>query len=547
MVDTRTTRRSALIGVVGTGLVMAAPAWALAEGVKLTRPVDTAHGRVRGIRGAGASAFLGIPYGGDTSLHRFQPARAPQPWAGIRDCVAYGERAFQGSMGAGPRPGAAVNMDFVRFLGSLFSSTGKPESGESENCLFLNVWTPEATRRAKRPVMVWLHGGGFAMGSGGSEINDGHALCRRGDVVVVSINHRLNALGYLYLGAMHPDFADSGNIGQLDIVLALKWVRDNIAAFGGDPGNVTIFGESGGGAKVGTLLAMPPASGLFHKAIQESGAAVTMVDKSYAEQTAERTLAALGVAKSDVHKLQTMDVKAVIQAATAAQGPGGGLGRNSLGPVVDGRTLPANPFSPVATELSRDVPLIIGTNKDENTLFLAGDPAFGKMTADEARARFAALGDKAQSAFELYRGLRPNDPPTYWVTAMLTDTSFRQNSIVEAERKAAQNAAPVFMYRLDWETPIMGGALRSPHGLETPMVFDNTATSRNLVGPGDEPQKLADDMSQAWINFARTGNPSREGLAWPRYEAAQRTTMIFNTPSMAASDPDRERRLFWAD
>lgn len=547
MVEPRATRRNALIGAMSSGFVLGWPLRSFAQDAEATRPVETTSGRVRGLRAAGVSTFLGIPYGGDAGKRRFQTALAPEPWSGIRDCVTFGERAIQGSTrGAATRPGASANMEFLRFLGSLFSSTGKPESGESENCLFLNVWTPEAAHRTKRPVMVWLHGGGFAQGSGGSEMNDGRALCRRGDVVVVSINHRLNALGYLYLGDVHSDFADSGNVGQLDIVLALQWVRDNIAAFGGDPGKVTIFGESGGGAKVGTLLGMPPAKGLFHRAIQQSGAAVTMVERVDAAAIAERTLATLGVAKSDVHKLQTMDAKTVVAAAIAAQGPGAGMGRRSLGPVVDGRALPAHPFEPAATEVSRDVPLIIGTNKDENTLFLAGDPAFGKMTAEDARARFAAAGDKAQAAYDLYRRLRPNDPPTYWVTALQTDMGFLSGSIREAERKAAQKAAPVYMYRLDWETPIMGGALRAPHGLDTPLVFDNAALAPNLVGPGPEPAKLGAAMSQAWINFARSGNPSQPGLAWPRYDASERKTMIFDAPNRVVSDPDRERRLFWA-
>lgn len=534
-----------MAGTIGAGLMLASPVSSFAQAAELTRPIETRSGKVTGRRAEGVSTFLGIPYGDEAAKHRFQPAHAPQPWTGVRDCAAFGERAIQGSIGAAPRPGAAANTDFLKFLGSLFSSTGKPESGESENCLFLNVWTPDASHQRKRPVMVWLHGGGFAQGSGGSEMNDGRALCRRGDVVVVSLNHRLNALGYLYLGAMHPDFADSGNVGQLDIVLALQWVRDNITAFGGDPGNVTIFGESGGGAKVGTLLAMPPAKGLFHKAIQQSGAAVTMVEKADAAEIGERTSAALGVAKQDVHKLQTMDAKTVVAAALRSQLSGGGMGSRSLGPVVDGRALPAHPFDPVATEVSRDIPLIIGTNKDESALFLAGDPAFGKMTAADARTRFSAAGGKADAAFELYSKLRPNDPPTYWVTALMTDQSFRTGSIREAERKAAQNAAPVYMYRLDWETPIMGGALRAPHGLDTPLVFDNSSLAPNLVGPGPEPARLGAEMSQAWINFAQTGDPSQRGLAWPRYEGGQRETMIFNVTSKAVSDPDPERRKFW--
>jgi para-nitrobenzyl esterase len=379
------------------------------------------------------------------------------------------------------------------------------------------------------------------MGSGSTPAYDGSFLCRRGDVVVVSINHRLTAAGYLYLGAFHDDFADSGMAGQLDIVLALQWVRDNIAQFGGDPASVTIFGESGGGAKVGTMMGMPPAKGLFHKAIQQSGAAVTMIDKPDAVELAERTLAALGVAKGDVHRLQTMDLRKIIAAASAIRLPGG---RRTLAPVVDGRSLPAHPFSPQASALSRDVPLIIGTNKDEMTLFMAADPAFGTMTAEQARARFAMAGPRAEAAFDLYRKLRPQDPPTYWVTSLMTDMSMRSTSILEADRKAAQGGAPVFMYRVDWEAPMLDHALRSPHGIEVPLVFDNVVGA-NFVGDGPEPKRLAALMSQAWINFARTGNPSQKQLAWPRYDTRARETMIFDVPPRVAADPDRVTRSFW--
>lgn len=509
--------------------------------------VDTTSGRLRGKRAGGVSSFLGIRYGGDTSKRRFQPARAPEPWAGTKDCFTFGARAPQGSLSVGSRPGAGADPQFLRMLGTLFGGGMTNLPPESEDCLFLNVFTPDASPQRRRPVMVWLHGGGFALGSGDSPLYDGSALCRRGDVVVVTLNHRLNALGYLYLGALHDDFADSGNVGQLDIVLALQWIRENIANFGGDPGNVTLFGESGGGAKAGILLGMPPAKGLFHKAIQESGPAVTSVRKSDAEDLAERTLTALGVSKSDVHQLQTFDRGRLILAATAAQSPNAGLTGRTLAPVVDGRSLPANPFQPTATELSRDVPVIIGTNKDEGALFFAADPGFGKLTSDQAHERFRAmLGPRGDAAFETYRSLRPNDPPTYWVTALMTDLMFRTNSIVEAERKAAQNAAPVYMYRLDWETPAMGGALRAPHGLDTPLVFDNVEKASALVGTGPQPKALAALMSSAWLNFARTGDPSQPGLAWPRYDAQRRETMIFNTPSQVVSDPDPERRNFWS-
>jgi para-nitrobenzyl esterase len=541
----RTTRRDAIAAVLAVG---AASAFSISvateanEASKLTGSVATQSGKVRGKRTGGVCKFLGIPYGGDTSTHRFQPASAPIGWTGVRDCFTFGPQAPQISFTAAPD---TATSEAGRAVMTIFNAAGG-SAPQSEDCLVLDVYTPDPSARHKRPVMVWLHGGGFASGAGGVEAYDGGALCERGDVVVVTVNHRLNALGYLYLGALHEDFGDSGNVGQLDIVLALKWVRDNIAAFGGDSHNVTIFGESGGGAKVGTLLAQPPAKGLFHRGIIESGPAIKMIELADAAEVAERTLAALGVAKADVHKLQSMDCMAVIKAAQAVHLS---AGKRTLSPVVDGRSLPTHPFDPKATEVSSGVPVIIGTNKDEATLFLALDPSFGKLTAEDARKRFdAQLGEKSAAAFEMYRNARPEDPPTYWLTSMTTDMGTWMNSIRLAERKAAQQKAPVFMYRLDWESPVANGTLKSPHGLDVGLVFDhaNTANSQSMLGSGPGPERLAALMSQAWVNFARTGDPSQKGLAWARYDAQARNTMIFDLPSHAVADPDGTRRKFWS-
>jgi para-nitrobenzyl esterase len=539
------TRRDAVAAALAAAFTAALPidvAFSAAEATETMSSVGTQSGKVRGKRMGGVSAFLGIPYGSDTGTHRFQPARAPKAWTGVRDCFAFGPQAPQEPF---LRSEPDLSSDVGRTLAAIFSA-GTGSELQSEDCLVLNVYTPDASAQRRRPVMVWLHGGGFTSGSAGIPLYDGSALCRRGDVVVVSLNHRLNALGYLYLGALHEDFADSGNLGQLDIALALRWVRDNIAGFGGDPGNVTIFGESGGGAKVGVLLAMPPAKGLFHKGIIESGPVVKMVEKDDAAEVADRTLAALGIAKSDVHQLQHMDRMAIIKAASAVQLPGG---KRTLGPVVDGRSLPSHPFYPKATEVSRDVPVIIGTNKDEATLFMGLQPDFGKITTEEAHRRFdVQVGERSAAAFEMYRKARPDDQPTYWIASMTTDMGTWMNSIRLAERKADQQAAPVFMYRLDWEAPAANGALRSPHGLEVPLVFDNVniGSQSQMLGTGPEPKKLAAIMSQAWINFARTGDPSQKELPWPRYGAKSRETMIFDAKSHMVADPDREKREFWA-
>ncbi|TCM16599.1 para-nitrobenzyl esterase [Novosphingobium sp. PhB165] len=528
------------IGLGGT-MMLTLPGSAFAGEAVIGKPIETMSGKVRGRRRDGVSSFLGIPYGDDTSQRRFLPPVVAPPWTGVRDCLVLGHQAPQMDLGATTAPGANLTTPFVQKVMAA-GEQGMEVGNESENCLVLNVYTPDASSARKRPVMVWLHGGGFAIGSAGDPQYDGSALCRRGDVVVVGINHRLNAPGYLYLGGFHSDFVDSGNSGQLDIVLALKWVRDNIAQFGGDPGNVTIFGESGGGSKVSVVLAMPAAKGLFHKAIIQSGPGLTMVEKAVAEKHAEATIAKLGIAPAEVHKLQTIDWKTLIAAASASQA---GLSR-VMAPLVDGRSLPRHPFDPTAPDVSRDVPIIIGTTKDEATLFFCADAQFGKLSEEQVRQRaMAMVGAKGNVAVDVFKALRPDYAPFYWLTSLATAEGTWMNSIRLAERKLAQNAAPVFMYRLDWTAPFEGGALKSPHGLDTPLVFDNPQTRPLMNGPGPEAGKVAAAMAQAWVNFAHSANPSQRGLPWPAYEAQERRTMIFDVASHVAGDPDRQARLFF--
>lgn len=534
-------------GAAGLGLILPK---SLGAADQPTATVDTAGGRVRGLRSGGVSRFLGIPYGDDTGKHRFQPPRAAQPWTGTRDCFRPGAQTIQGMLNLDGVGGGGIPTGPLHSAASIIMAVVRSTSvsePESEDCLFLNVWTPDSSRAQKRPVMVWLHGGGFAMGQGLNAMTDGAALSRAGDVVVVSLNHRLNALAYLYLGDLHPDFADSGNSGQLDIVLALKWVRDNIEAFGGDPGNVTIFGQSGGGAKVSALLGTLPAKGLFHKAIAQSGATPMLVEKADATAIAEQTLAKLGVAKADVHLLQTMDVRKVIAAASQVRLPGGaGLSSRTLAPVVDGRSVPAHPFLPKATEISRHVPLMIGTARDEATMFNIMDPLFGRMTAEQAKEKFTALlGARGEAAFEVYKAAQPNDPPTYWVSSLVTDTLLRNNSILEADRKADQRAAAVYAYSVDYQPRVAGRALRSSHGTEVPLMFGNLLPAE-FIGTGPELAELSRQTMQMWINFARTGNPSIKGHAWPRYNTRTRPTMIIDTPFRIANDPNKAAREFWS-
>jgi para-nitrobenzyl esterase len=550
------TRREATAGLLWTGLLLSVGGVtaAASESDVTTAPVDTTVGKVRGVRRQGVSRFLGIPYGTDTGTHRFQPARSPAPWGDVRDCFAYGAQAPQGIIRVSetPSPGpSAAPMKMspespasaVMAIAMASQSRGK----ESEDCLVLNVFTPEATQTRKRPVMVWLHGGGLAVGSGGIPSTDGDELCRFGDVVVVSLNHRLNALGYLYLGALHEDFADSGNVGQLDIVLALQWVRDNIANFGGDPNNVTIFGQSGGGWKVGTLLAMPPARGLFHKAIEQSGPAVRAVEREEAAAMAERTLAALNVSKADVHKLQSFDARAIVRAQANSESGAPLSGRLELGPTIDGRNLLSHPFEPVATDVSKNIPLMIGAAKDECTMFFAFEPTFGQMTAEQARQRFDKIaGADAAKAYDFYSKRRPNDPPTYWVSSYMTDRMFWAGSLQIAERKASQGAAPVYLYRVDWHAVLANGALRATHGVDMPFVFRRLDGFGGMDGDGDVQRELMERMSQAWINFARSGNPSQAGLQWPAYDTKKRRAVVFDANTRIEANLDSDILRFWS-
>jgi para-nitrobenzyl esterase len=486
-----------------------------------TGVVPTSNGPVRGYAEDGLAVFKGLRYGAaPVGALRFKPPQAPQAWSETAEAVAYGAPAIQSGLAPGERR----------------SSPGDPpapdEPASSEDCLFVNVWTPGLDARA-RPVMVWLHGGGFANGSGGAAMYDGGALARKGDVVTVTVNHRLNVFGYLHLGdAFGADYAQSGIAGMLDIVQALEWVRDNIAAFGGNPGDVTIFGESGGGWKVSLLMAMPGAAGLFHKAVIQSGPGLKGARKAESAKTAQALLAELAVTTPE--QLSAVATATLSQASVRVPGEIMQL----YTPVVDGVALPRDPFDPDAPAISADVPLLIGTNKDEATLFLLGDPKFGNYDEETLQRRAkAAAGPKADNLVAALRDAYPDYSPSHLASAAQTATGMWLGSITLAERKAAQGAAPVYMYQLTWETPVAKGRLRCPHALEIPLVFDNVEKARNFVGRGEEPQTVADQMSAAWLAFARTGDPG-----WPAYDTTRRATMVFDLESRVVEDPTPEVR-----
>src|SRR5580765_4226738 len=491
--------------------------------------LETTFGKIRGRKVNGISAFKGVPYGASTAgANRFMPPMKPAAWTGTRDALDFGPSCPQ-------LPG--FKTPEIQLMQNLSSNPS------SEDCLALNVWTP-GTDGAKRPVMFWLHGGGFQFGSGSQPFYDGANLARRGNVVIITINHRLGCLGYLHLADLGgPAFAKSGNVGILDAVAALEWVRDNIERFGGDPKNVMIFGESGGGSKVSTLLGMPAAKGLFHRAAIESGPALTATSRDAATRTATAFLTTLGLDKTKLDRLQNLPIQLLIEAQSMTRG--------GFSPVHDGDVIPENMFEPVATRISADVPLLIGSNKDEGTFLLQSDADL--FTMDDAglrsRVKNAVGGDEAATrVLDLYRRTYPNARPTdYWVQ-IYTDRSMRTRSITLAERKAALNTAPVYMYFFAWNTVGFGGKYKALHMAEIPFVFDNIANAEAMTHKLPEAQALADKMSSAWIAFAKTSNPSTKDLPqWSPYSADHRATMIFDNNPRVENDPAGELRRFWQE
>jgi para-nitrobenzyl esterase len=509
-----------------------------------TKVAKTTYGAVQGLVQNGIQTFKGIRYAAPPiGPLRFLPPEKPKQWKDIADATEFGAPAMQ----MAPPTSTSPATDFARQLASIYTTPSEIKI-ENENCLFLNVWTPALSDAKKRPVLVWLHGGGFAYGSGAWPIYDGANLARKGDAVVVTVNHRLNLFGYLYLGQLAGDaYAKSGNAGMLDLVAALEWVRDNIETFGGDPGNVTIMGESGGGAKVSTLLAMPDAKGLFHRAIIQSGPGLRGAPKEAATHAAKEILDELGVSPSDMKTLQGIPAETIIAAALAAGAKSGVSGMGAmlrLAPVVDGIALPSDPFTPSAPTISANVPILIGSNKDEMTLFTAAEPWFGKLTGAELEQRAKQMaGAKAEPLLAAFRKLHPDYSPTYLMNQVMTATSMFAGSVTLAERKAAQKAAAVYMYYLVWDTPVAGGLFKAPHTLDIPFMFDNVDKARVLVGPGPAPEALARQMSDAWLAFARNGSPNTTSLPdWPAYTAERRATMLFDVTSRVVEDPNAEVR-----
>jgi len=504
--------------------------------------VETASGRVKGITSDGVHVFKGIPYGASTSgANRFMPPRKPEPWVGVREAVTYAGRSPQA-------PAAQQRPELATVWGPVDTLP------VGEDCLTLHVWTP-GLDNARRPVMVWLHGGAFSYGSANSPRYDSTRLARRNDVVVVAVNHRLNIFGHLDLSQVGGErFAQSGNAGVLDLIAALEWVREHAARFGGDPGNVTIFGQSGGGGKVSALLAMPRAKGLFHKAIIQSGASVRFAERERTTRLADAVLKHLGLRSDQFEALQALPLERLQEAVVPAQATLPRpryplLDRYNFGPVIDGSLLPQQPFDPGAPAVSDDVPLMIGDTKDESAIFLAPDDAVWNRTISEEdlHKRVAAVaGDAADSLLAYYKRRDPFATAADRLITALTASNFAVRSVLLAERKAARGRAPVWKYSFDWETPAFGGRLKSSHSVEVPFVFDTLG----VIGEAHhkpQAQALADRVSRTWATFARNGDLANEAIpAWPAYTAGRRATMLFDDECRVSDDPDGEARPLWS-
>jgi para-nitrobenzyl esterase len=527
VLERRSLLAHAALGIVSAGSAFAAPQRKQESQIAVA---ETSRGRVRGAVVDGIRTFRGIPYGAATDgANRFREAKPAVAWTGIRDTLAYGPMCPQETL---PRPSYAASWSVEQHM--------------SEDCLVLNIWTPALRDHHKRPVMVWLHNG-FSTGSGGSPVYDGTNLARKGDVVVVTLNHRLNIFGHLYLARIGgTEYAESGNLGLLDLVAALRWVHINIDEFGGDPANVTIFGQAGGGAKVSTLMAMPPTRGLFHRAIVQSGSQLDGLTADEAHAAALAFLKAAEIPITDLSRLQKLtltQLMAAFQKLLRAPGP-----PPNFGPVVDGKFLERAPWSPDGPPGSANIPMIIGTTKTETTALIgAADPAVFSLDDAGLRKNLAAWlpANEIDRVIAGYRKLEPEASPSDLFFAITSARGVRQQAWVQAERKAAQNAAPVWLYELDWQTPVDNGKWRSPNSLDLAFVFDNVANSESMVGQGDGPRALAEQMSAAWLSFARTGNPNNKALPlWPAFRSSERATMVFDTKSRPINDfRGEERRL----
>ena len=538
--ERRTLLQLGMAAVAGSALGF--PAIGLAASAARHRVVETENGKLRGLVHRGLATFKGIAYGGSTAgSNRFLPPQPVRPWRGIRDALALGDQCPQ------------VNLDYPAWL---------DESKASENCLALNVWAPaHAHQSARLPVIVWIHGGGYGFGSAGAPLYDCGEIVRGGNVVAVGINHRLNIFGYtLVEGGDGGQFAGSANAGQLDLVAALHWVRDNIEAFGGDPANITLFGESGGGGKISALLGMEAARGLFHKAIVQSGSILKLRETAEAEQLTQQVYAKLGIRHGDVAALQAVPAGELLKGwEKVVAAPASIHSSLAFGPTIDGRIFTDQPWAGSAPAMSRNLPMIIGVNLHETVGFIGPDlkKSIGsdEMLIAEA-AKYSVIESADVPALERLLAAIRNTTPSLSQAELLvrlsTEIGFRRGAIRQADLKVG-GGGRAYMYECDWKTPCFDG-LWSPHGIEIPFVFNrthygttwdgqDTDAKRAAADPRGERFRVGKQMFDAWINFARTGNPSTAKLPWPAYDLDRRPTMVFGASSGIVNDLRSELRI----
>ncbi|WP_375325208.1 carboxylesterase/lipase family protein [Flagellimonas sp. GZD32] len=490
---------------------------------------NTKFGKVRGYIDDGIFAFKGIPY---AKADRFMPPQDPDTWDDVRQCTIYGPQVMQRTA---QEWGGQSDYNF----GFQFSK----EPMDEKESFVLNVWTQGLNDGKKRPVWVWIHGGGYSAGSANQlPFFDGRSLANKGDIVVVTINHRLNTLGYMDLRGLGGKYSESVNLGQQDIVAALKWVKENIANFGGDPNTVTIDGQSGGGGKVSIMTAMPSAAGLFQRAIIQSGLSSIPSNDTDSKAFGLAFAAALGVTPDNPEKLNEFSYEELVAAERKAsmilRASGSGI-RGRSGPVVDGKYIVQSPFDEEPADFSKDVAIIIGTDLHEFNYY---DRAIiTPKTLDEVKVEIAKRygEENVDNYIEMYRKAYPDQKEPHH---MLTfDAMFRNGAIKQAELKSAPGNAPVYTYLFTWLTPVNDGSLGASHGVELPFVFNNIAMARPLTGGGKDAYELADKISSAWINFVKTGDPNTKGLPkWNPYRPDQGDTMIFDNDCKIVHNHDKE-------
>jgi len=532
------TNRRSFLAALGAGCAFAnrnfaqsqsaARETASGSGNQLFWTVETTSGKVQGISNTGIKEFKGIPYGAPTGgKNRYMPPRKPAAWTGVRDCFAHGEIS--------PQTLASLSSDYAMLI-----QWDLHVGGMGEDCLSLNVWTPSVNDGEKRAVMVSFHGGGFATGSGNGPGYDGAQLAKYGDVVVVTVNHRLASLGYLHLADLGApaEFAHAGVVGMMDLVASLEWVRDNIERFGGDPSKVMIFGQSGGGAKTSTVLAMPSAKGLFHSAGVQSGSTIRSATREAGTKSAELLLAKLGIAKGNIADIQKVSWEQILEAQTS-------LGASTpFTPVVDGTVLPHHPFDPTAPPESADVPVVISTTLEDAALALTNFD----LTEDGLRTMMnERYGAKAEPMLQMYRSRYPNKSPFLIQAQIATDAGGRKNAVLQAERKSALGKAAAYMYLWAFESAGFGGKFGAVHGTDVSASFYNF---RDGVGGTGSPQERAlwGRFAAAWVSLAKTANPNNPKVPnWPAYDAEKRATMIFDNETRVENDARGEMRKFWLD